>query len=286
LHFGSLVAALGSYLDARTAGGEWLVRMEDLDPRREVPGAGDGILRTLDAFGFEWDREILYQGTRTDAYAQAVEQLRRAGLVFPCACSRREITANGLPGADGPIYPGTCRHRPPPGRQVRSLRLRTCSDPIRIRDRIQGELRQDVEREVGDFVLFRADGIHAYQLAVVVDDGFQGISQVVRGADLLASTPRQVLLLRALGLPVPGYAHLPLITDGAGHKLSKSCAAAPVGPEAPNPALLRAWSFLGQEPFPETPANLAELWSHAHSAWDTRLVPKQRTINIGVRGSG
>lgn len=275
LHFGSLVAAIGSYLDAKTAGGRWLLRMEDLDRPREVPGAADAILRTLDAFGFEWDDRVLYQSSRFEAYAEAIERLDGFGLVFPCACTRREITENGRPGADGPVYPGTCRARLPAGRRGRSLRLRTESDPILIRDRIQGDLRQDLEREVGDFVLRRADGIHAYQLAVVVDDDFQGVSHVVRGADLIASTPRQVFLLQALESPVPAYAHLPLVVDAAGRKLSKSDADAPVDPATPLPALLHAWRFLGQEPFPEQPANLVEFWTRAKATWEMERVPNE-----------
>jgi len=273
LHFGSLVAALGSYLDARAAGGEWLVRMEDLDRLREFSGAATSILRTLEAFGFEWNGRVLRQSARAQAYAQAIERLRDAGLVFLCACSRREIAANGLPGVEGPVYPGTCRHRLPLGKQARSLRLRTEGGTVLVRDRVQGALRQDLAREVGDFVLRRADGIHAYQLAVVVDDGFQGIDQIVRGADLLASTPRQVYLLRALRLPVPTYAHLPVVVDAAGRKLSKSHAAAPVDPAAPLPTLLRAWRFLGQTPFPEPPADLAEFWTQARSTWNMDRVP-------------
>ncbi|MCG6861894.1 MAG: tRNA glutamyl-Q(34) synthetase GluQRS, partial [Chromatiaceae bacterium] len=157
---------------------------------------------------------------------------------------------------------------------------------ILVRDRIQGELRQNLERDVGDFVLRRADGIHAYQLAVVVDDGFQGISRVVRGADLLSSTPRQVFLLRALQLPVPTYAHLPVVTDDTGRKLSKSHAAAPVDPTKPLSALLRAWSFLGQEPFPEEPAGVAEFWTHAIPTWNKVLVPNRRAgILSAIRNS-
>lgn len=283
LHFGSLVAALGSYLDARTAGGEWLVRMEDLDRPREVPGAAAAILHTLAACGFEWDGPILRQSTRTGAYVQAIEQLRDAGLVFPCACSRREVAARGRPGVDGPVYPGTCRDRLPPGRPARSLRLRTQRGPLLVRDRIQGALRQDLAREVGDFVLRRADGIHAYQLAVVVDDGYQGISHIVRGADLWASTPRQVVLLRALRLPVPVYAHLPLVVDSAGSKLSKSHAASPVDPDHPLPALLGAWRFLDQAPFPEPPADLTEFWTQAYSTWDTDRVPNRHSKVLGSR---
>jgi glutamyl-Q tRNA(Asp) synthetase len=280
LHLGSLLTALGSYLDARVAEGRWLVRMEDLDRRREIRGAADDILRTLDAFGFVWDEEVIYQSSRTDAYAQAVEELSDKGLVFPCACSRSEIAAKGIPGADGPVYPGTCRNRLPPGRPARSLRVRTDFGPVLARDRIRGDLTQDLRREVGDFVLRRVDGIHAYQLAVVVDDAFQGINQVVRGADLMSSTPRQVFLQGALRLAVPTYAHLPLIVESSGRKLSKSCAAAPLKPSSPIPTLLQAWSLLGQRPFPESPANLPEFWSYAHSTWNTRSVPKEGTIRL------
>lgn len=275
LHFGSLLAALGSYLDARATMGEWLVRMEDLDRPREVPGAADSILRTLDAFGFEWDGEILYQSSRTEEYAEAIEVLSGLGLVFPCGCSRREIAVTALPGAGTPVYPGTCRTGLPPGKRARSLRLRTENQPILIRDRIQGVLRQELEREVGDFVLRRADGIHAYQLAVVVDDAAQGINQVVRGADLMSSTPRQVYLLRALASSVPAYAHLPLALDTAGRKLSKSDCAAPVDPVNPLPSLLQAWSFLGQAPFVERPANLDEFWTEAISTWDWTHIPRE-----------
>lgn len=273
LHFGSLVAAVASFLDARSVDGEWLVRIEDLDRPREIPGAAVEILRTLDAFGFDWDGRVLYQSSRTDAYARAVVRLTDAGLAYACGCSRREIAALGRPGIDGPVYPGTCRRGLPRGKSARSLRLRTGTGLIRIRDRIQGELGGDLQRDVGDFVLRRADGIHAYQLAVVVDDAFQGINQVVRGADLMASTPRQKYLLQALGLPAPAYAHVPVVVDDHGRKLSKSRADAPVDPSDPVPSLLLAWAFLGQAPFPEPPANLAEFWSHAVSAWDADLIP-------------
>lgn len=283
LHFGSLVAALGSYLDACSCGGEWLVRMEDLDRTREVPGARDAILRTLDAFGFAWDRPVLYQSTRTDAYAEALEQLRGDGLVFPCACSRSEITALGHEGQEGPIYPGTCRAGLPPGRRARSLRVRAQSGPIAFRDRIQGKLTQDLAREVGDFVLKRADGIHAYQLAVVVDDASQGVTHVVRGADLMPSTPRQIFLQQALQLTIPVYAHLPLAVDPEGRKLSKSDAAAPVDPRNPLPALLQAWRFLVQLPFAESPANLDEFWQQALASWRTVHISAARTRPLPAR---
>jgi glutamyl-Q tRNA(Asp) synthetase len=274
LHFGSLVAALGSYLDARRHGGVWLVRIEDLDRQREVPGATDTILRTLDAFGFEWDGPILYQSRRTAAYADAVEQLRSDGLLFACACSRSEIAHRGRQGPEGPIYPGTCRNGLPQGRRTRALRVRIGSSSVGFNDRIQGQVHQNLEREVGDFVLHRADGIHAYQLAVVVDDAYQGITRVVRGADLVLSTPRQIYLQQQLRVPTPQYAHLPLALDAAGRKLSKSEAAAPMDPHNPLPSLLRAWAFLNQEPFPEPPGDRGEFWSHALASWQMARVPE------------
>ncbi len=188
LHFGSLVAAVGSYLDARSIGGEWLVRMEDIDTPRNVPGAADDILRTLEAFGFEWDGAVLWQSRRFAAYGAALEQLKAAGLAYGCACSRKEIADSApRPAVDGGLaYPGTCRNGLPHGRAVRAWRLRVSDAETSFVDRLQGRQAQNLERDVGDFVLRRADGLYAYQLAVAVDDEFQGISDVVRGADLIA----------------------------------------------------------------------------------------------------
>jgi glutamyl-Q tRNA(Asp) synthetase len=273
LHFGSLVAAIGSFLDARHQAGSWLVRMEDLDRAREVPGAADAILGTLEAFGLHWDGPVVYQSARTGAYAEALDRLRGLGLIYPCGCSRSEIAAAGFTGPEGPIYPGTCRAGLAPERSARSIRLVVPPGLVRCVDRIQGRMEQDIAAEIGDFVLRRADGIHAYQLAVVVDDAWQGITDVVRGADLTASTPRQILLQRALGLPTPAYAHLPLVLDANGRKLSKSDAAAPVEPADPLPAALMALRHLGQAAPPETPANLDELWQWVIPAWDIRRVP-------------
>jgi glutamyl-Q tRNA(Asp) synthetase len=273
LHFGSVVAALGSYLDARRHGGDWLVRIEDLDRQREVPGAAEAILRTLDAFGFEWDGPVLYQSQRSAAYADAIDQIRSHGLLFACACSRSEIAHRGRRGPEGPIYPGTCRNGLPQGRRTRALRVRIGSSSVGFNDRIQGHVRQDLEREVGDFVLRRADGIHAYQLAVVVDDAHQDITQVVRGADLVLSTPRQIYLQQQLQLPTPQYTHLPIALDAAGRKLSKSEAAAAVDPHNPLPSLLRAWMFLNQESFPEPPGDRGEFWGHALASWQIARVP-------------
>ncbi len=240
LHLGSLLAALGSWLLARAAGGEWLVRIEDLDPPREVAGAAAEQLQALAAFGFESDGPVLWQSTRGDAYQAALDRLLASGAAFACHCSRSDLAADA--GIHRRCVPGAQREDP-------SIRLRVPDGTlVAFDDAIQGHHVQDVAREVGDFVLRRADGWWAYQLAVVVDDAAQGITDVVRGADLLDSTPRQVLLQRALGLPTPRYAHLPLAVDAHGRKLSKSLAALPVDAGDPLPALRAAWQALGQDP--------------------------------------
>ena len=199
LHFGSLIAAVASYLEAKTCKGQWLLRMEDLDRPREMPGAADVILRTLQAFGFEWDGPVLYQSRRDEAYAAALEKLRQAGFIYGCACTRREIADSAIDGIDGPVYPGTCRGGLPSGKSPRAWRMVTEDRNIAFDDAIQGRLSQNLQRDIGDFVLKRADGLYAYQLAVVVDDAEQGITHVVRGADLLDSTSRQIYLQQMLG---------------------------------------------------------------------------------------
>ena len=240
LHLGSLLAALGSWLLARRAGGQWLVRIEDLDAPREVAGAAEAQLRTLAAFGLESDEPVWRQGLRGDAYQAALERLFAGGDAFWCHCSRGDLAA------DAGVHHRCVAtvQRPDPAARFRVPPFTT----LAFDDAILGRIVQDVSSEVGDFVLRRADGWWAYQLAVVVDDAAQGITDVVRGADLLDSTPRQVLLQRALGLPTPRYAHLPLVVDGNGRKLSKSLAALPVDPGDPLPALRMAWRTLGQEP--------------------------------------
>ncbi|HUP29127.1 MAG TPA: tRNA glutamyl-Q(34) synthetase GluQRS [Usitatibacter sp.] len=221
LHFGSLVAAVASWLDARAAGGEWLVRIEDVDTTRTVAGAADDILRTLDALGLESDGEVVWQSARTALYAAALEKLRARGLVYRCRCSRREIADSTLRGPEGPVYPGTCREARLGGMTAGADRFAVPRVLVQFVDRVQGMIAQDVSHDIGDFVLERRDGLHAYQLAVVVDDAAQGITDVVRGADLLWSTPRQVLLQRELGLPAPRYLHVPVATNARGEKLSK-----------------------------------------------------------------
>jgi len=278
LHFGSLVAAVGSCLDARHHHGEWRVRIEDIDPPREVPGAADGILKTLEAFGLEWDGPVSYQSRHGDRYEAALEQLERLGFLFGCACTRKEIPDSGLPGAGIAVYPGTCRGGLPPGRTERSLRVRVDDSTIGVQDRLQGYTRQSLPGEVGDFVVRRADGFIAYQLAVVVDDGAQQISHIVRGADLLDSTPRQVYLQRLLGLPTPDYLHLPVAVNGAGEKLAKQTRAREVSPEHAGRILVDVLRFLHQK-LPEssgdaTPEELLQ-WAIAH--WDVRSLPAGRT---------
>ena len=281
LHFGSLVAAVGSYLEARANGGAWLVRMEDVDTPRNVAGAADDILRTLEAFGFAWDGPVLYQSTRSEAYSAALEQLKAAGLVYGCACSRKEIADSAVrPAIDGGLaYPGTCRGGLPAGRAARAWRLRVTAEPIRFVDRLQGAVTQCLESDVGDFVLRRADGLFAYQLAVAVDDDFQGISSIVRGADLLASTPRQIWLQRCLGYPTPEYAHLPVVANAAGEKLSKQTRAAPLDRARASAALVHALRFLGQ-PAPQelATASVATVWAWAREHWTFAAIPRHAAI--------
>jgi glutamyl-Q tRNA(Asp) synthetase len=238
LHFGSLLAALASWLDARLHDGQWLVRIEDIDRPREVAGAAEHQLRSLAAFGLRSDSTPLRQSDREPLYAAALDRLREAGQVFDCSCSRRELAASGG------IH-RACLHPP---RAPAAQRLRMPATTIGFADRCLGRVEQDLGSEVGDIVLRRADGLWAYQLAVVVDDAEQGITDIVRGADLLDSTPRQIHLQRLLGLPTPRYLHLPLVLDADGRKLSKSSAALPVDDHAPLPALRATWRALGQIP--------------------------------------
>ena len=279
LHFGSMVAALGSSLSARAAGGRWLLRIEDVDTPRIVPGAAEGILRTLEQFGFEWDGPVVWQSRRTDAYRAAFEALRAAGRVFPCACTRKEIADSALARDGTRRYPGTCRDGLAPGREARAWRLRVEPGEVSFDDAVQGPIREDVAADVGDFVLLRADGLFAYQLAVVVDDAEAGVSEVVRGADLLDSTGRQLLLQRLLGHPQPRYAHLPVASNAAGEKLSKQTLARAVEGADPARVLVDALDFLGQEP----PAGLAEaglaaVWAWARQHWSMARVPRRCSV--------
>jgi glutamyl-Q tRNA(Asp) synthetase len=278
LHFGSLVAAVGSYLEARVHGGEWLVRIDDLDPPRVVPGASDAILRALEACGMQWAGPVVYQSARADAYHGALHELRGTGKVYPCACSRREIADSGVASIEGYVYPGTCREGVPAGRAARTWRIDTRSAAIEFEDEIQGRVAHDLEKEIGDFVLYRADGVYAYQLAAAVDDAEQGLTDVVRGADLLDSTPRQIYLQRLLGLPTPRYAHLPVAVDARGDKLSKQTKAPPIEEIGYAKALVGALRFLGHDaPRGLEAAGVGEIWRWAKASWRLDRVPRVRT---------
>ncbi|WP_461110742.1 tRNA glutamyl-Q(34) synthetase GluQRS [Salinisphaera aquimarina] len=282
LHMGSLLAALGSYLQARGQGARWLLRIDDLDTPRVVAGADRRILDALTVFGFRWDGDVLYQSARRAAYACALDALLATGRAFECGCTRREAQA-GVKGIEGPIYPGTCRDGLPPGRLSRSLRLRVDESPLCFVDAIQGRHCQILSRDIGDFVIRRADGIAAYQLATVLDDAHQGVSEVVRGADLLSSTPRQMALQRNLGLPVLSYGHLPVLVDADGQKLGKSRGALGLSADAIADQLWCCLDLLGQNP-PDTirDAAVPRVMRWAIDNWNIELVPRVQTLDAQV----
>jgi glutamyl-Q tRNA(Asp) synthetase len=260
LHLGSLVAAVGSWLFARREAGTWLVRMEDLDTPRVIAGSADEILRALERYGLTWDGDVVYQSQRIALYDHALNALRAKNLVYDCGCSRAELSrAASAPVGREPIYPGTCRGGLPAGRVARAVRFRTSHEVIRFDDAIRGSIEEDVANETGDFVIRRADGVYAYQLAVVVDDAAQGVTQVVRGADLLTSTARQITLQTALGLPTPWYAHLPLVLNADSSKLGKRDGALPLpslDEKRVSETLAFALRFLGIEVAIDTPARM------------------------------
>ncbi|MBD3671192.1 MAG: tRNA glutamyl-Q(34) synthetase GluQRS [Gammaproteobacteria bacterium] len=282
LHFGSLIAAVGSYLQALHHQGDWLVRMEDVDTTRSVDDADDAILFALEDYGFEWQGQVMRQSERGAIYESVLAQLKELQQVYPCSCSRKQIQARiedqGLkPG----IYPGTCRHKPSTQGGQQAWRLRVGEESIGFDDPLQGHFEQKLTESVGDFVLRRADGLYAYQLAVVVDDAEQGITEVVRGCDLLDNTPRQIYLQALLGYPRPNYVHLPIAVNAEGQKLSKQTRAAPLDRKRPGPVLWRALDFLGQQP----PTDLEsapprELWAWAGENWSLAKVPPAPTITI------
>jgi glutamyl-Q tRNA(Asp) synthetase len=276
------VTAVGSFLSARRGGGEWLLRLEDLDAPRVVPAAADDILSTLEILGLYWDRQVVRQSERIDAYQEALVRLQEAGWAYPCGCSRSEIvraSSASAGGGPGGAYPGTCRCGLPPGKSPRAYRVRSPLEPIRFRDRVQGEVLQDVERHWGDFVVRRADGPFAYHLAVVVDDAAAAITEVVRGADLLDATPCHIHLQSLLGLETPAYAHLPLVTDPGGKKLSKkeSAVSLAAGRDLGRDGGRLLWGallFLGQGPPLELRSSPAtEVLAWGVSCFDMSRVP-------------
>jgi len=274
LHFGSLLAAVAGFLDARSNKGHWLLRIEDLDPVREPPQAAEQILRILEAFQLHWDGPVLYQSQRQHAYQEALEQLTRLDLVYPCNCSRQTIRAMGG------IYDGRCRAVGSP-RKPCALRLQVPDRIITFHDLIQGPQQQHLHTESGDFVILRKDSLFAYQLAVVVDDGFQQISHIVRGCDLLDSTPRQICLQNLLDLPEPVYAHIPIAVNEQGQKLSKQHFAEPIQASQASRFLYQALLFLGQNPASElADAPPSEQLAAAVERWDIQAVPKLANIRI------
>lgn len=280
LHKGSLVAAIASYLEARSHNGQWLVRMEDVDELRNVDGAADNILRSLEAYGFEWDEQVLYQTQRKQAYQEALQQLQQQQLVYPCTCSRKQLRAMAesseiSSGRFGLIYPGTCIRNDFADFKPAdyAIRITTPGDDFGFVDSLLGHYSQNLARDLGDFIIRRRDGLFAYQLAVVVDDAYQNISHVVRGADLLDSTPRQIYLQQCLGYKTVEYTHLPLILHDNGDKLSKQTGATGIGLKANIPLLIDCLRFLGQQP-PEALQyeSLDSIWQWAKQNWQISRV--------------
>lgn len=281
LHFGSLVAAVASYCEAKANQGQWLVRMEDLDKPREMVGAADDILHTLVAFGFQWDDEVVYQSQRTSLYQEAFEQLQSEGLIYPCSCSRKEIADSANNGIEGLVYPGACRNGMLQLRSQHAWRVKVTDEMISFNDAIQGHQSQLLSRDIGDFVLKRADGLFAYQLAVVVDDASQHITHILRGADLLNSTPRQIYLQQLLGFNKLDYAHIPLVVNESGDKLSKQNLAQPIKKEHAPQLIFDALVFLGQNPpLSIKQSTLSEIWEWAITNWQLSKIGHKPSINI------
>jgi len=276
LHFGSLVAAAASFLQARSKNGRWLLRIEDIDPPREQPGANESILRALDHYGFQWDGSVIYQSASHEAHKDALQSLIDQSLAYPCKCSRRDL-ANAARGPLGIVYPGTCRD----SKDLidAAVRLRTNNTEIGFQDALQGRFAQQLESESGDFVVRRRDGLTAYHLAVVVDDEIQGITEVVRGIDLLDSTPRQIWLQRLLQYQTPDYVHIPVITHEDGSKLSKLTGANGISLNSATKTLCAALAVLGQNPPRELAyASISDVWSWASESWQIEQLIGQKTI--------
>lgn len=274
LHFGSLVAATASFLDAKANHGQWLVRMEDLDKPREVAGAAKDILATLLAYGFEWDGDILYQSQRHHAYQAVLDELKKSDWIYPCTCSRKEIVdTSSQMGIEGLIYPNTCLHYPVKPNAPNAWRVKTDDQIISFHDAIQHKQSQNLKKDIGDFVLKRADGLFAYQLAVVVDDAAQQITNIVRGADLLHSTIRQIFLQQKLVLATPSYMHVPVVMNEHGKKLSKQTQAPPISIQEIHSNLYQAFKFLNLNP-PQTinRGSISEHWAWATKQWQTQYM--------------
>ena len=276
LHFGSLVAAVASYCDARKRGGQWLLRIEDVDTTRSIKGASADIIRTLAQYGFVWEGEVVYQSQRSALYQQVLDQLQADKLVYACTCSRKEIAdSSTLQGIEGAIYPGTCRIHIAPTDVPAACRLKTHDTEVSFEDVIQGRQQHHLPTAIGDFVLKRADGVFNYQLAVVVDDALQGVTHIVRGADLLNSTTRQIHLQQLLGYVTPVYAHIPVVINSDGQKLSKQTLAQALPADNTKATLIAALTFL-QQPLPDNMHlfSMDEIWQWAISHWQLpRIMP-------------
>ncbi len=273
LHFGSVVAAVASYMQAKNQRGKWLVRMDDVDSPRNQAGADTAILKTLEILGLHWDSEVLFQSHRQEAYLEALEILSDKKLVYRCTCTRKQL--------QGTAYPGTCRHQAHDPDQQHSLRIITNQSPTKFNDEIQGHFQQDLETEIGDFIVHRADGLVAYHIATVVDDAWQGITEIVRGADLLDSTPRQIYLQQLLNYPMPSYAHLPVAVNEHGYKLSKPHHTRPVNDTEPVAILFTALDFLGQQPDKVLlQGNVEEIIQWGIKHWSMNRIPRLSKLEI------
>ena len=276
VHFGTLVAAVGSYLQAKKNNGDWLIRMEDVDITRKIEGADTDILNTLEAFGFEWQGEVIYQSKQNSHYQQALNQLISQSLIFPCVCSRKQLAE-----FDSDIYPGHCRHRNLAEKNEHALRVRAKNIGIEFNDIVMGKQKQNIEQQCGDFIIKRRDGLFAYQLAVVVDDALQNITEVVRGADLLDSTARQIYLQQLLVYPTPDYCHLPLAVDAGGNKISKSEGATKVDIKNREELICNVLKFLNQEPPADLSAShINDIWKWAIDHWNINLVATTKNIPL------
>ncbi len=279
VHFGTLVAAVGSYLQAKKNNGKWLMRMEDVDITRKVAGADTDILNTLESFGFEWDGDVVYQSEQTRYYQQALEKLIEQSQIFPCLCSRKQLAESG-----GDIYPGTCRQRKLPEAADHALRLLAKEITIDFHDSIMGRQSQNMAQQCGDFIIRRRDGLFAYQLAVVVDDARQNITEIVRGADLLDSTARQIFLQQQLDYPTPDYCHLPLVIDANGKKISKSEGAAKIDIKNKEKLICQVLEFLGQDqPADLSDSNINDIWQWAIDNWAPDRIPDKNQQHLQAR---
>jgi len=273
LHFGSVIAAVASYMQAKSQNGQWLVRMDDIDTPRNQAGADTAILTSLEILGLHWDNKVLFQTNRQEAYQDALTLLSEKSLLYRCTCTRKQLQGNA--------YPGTCRNKSHDPEQQHALRVITNQQAIKIDDEIQGQFQQNLETETGDFIVHRADDLVAYHIATVVDDAYQGITEIIRGADLLDSTPRQIYLQQLLNYPIPTYAHTPVAVDKQGYKLSKQYHAPPIDDTEPVATLILALDFLGQHPKKSlAKENVEEIIQWGVKHWSLDKIPRLDTIEV------